>query len=65
MCMSKGIPKKPEYGPCRERHGGLSISPTSGWTIYNGGTNAAASTGSFTWTNTTTAGSTGNWTISF
>lgn len=21
MCMSKGAPKKPEYGPCRESHG--------------------------------------------
>jgi len=21
MCMSKGAPKKPEYGPCQERHG--------------------------------------------
>lgn len=22
MCMAKGAPKKPEYGPCQERHGG-------------------------------------------
>ncbi len=21
MCMSKGAPKKPEFGPCQERHG--------------------------------------------
>jgi len=22
MCMTKGVPKKPEYGPCCENHGG-------------------------------------------
>jgi hypothetical protein len=27
MCMSKGAPKKPEYGPCQERHG-LSQIPS-------------------------------------
>ncbi len=21
MCMSKGAPKKPEFGPCQEQHG--------------------------------------------
>ena len=21
MCMSKGVPKRPEYGPCQESHG--------------------------------------------
>ncbi len=26
MCMSKGVPKKPEFGPCQERHG-LSQAP--------------------------------------
>jgi hypothetical protein len=27
MCMSKGAPKKPEYGPCQEWHG-LSQIPS-------------------------------------
>jgi hypothetical protein len=27
MCMFKGAPKKPEYGPCQERHG-LSQMPS-------------------------------------
>ncbi len=27
MCMSKGVPKKPEFGPCQEQHG-LSQIPS-------------------------------------
>ncbi len=26
MCMSKGVPKKPEFGPCQEQHS-LNFDP--------------------------------------
>ena len=26
MCMSKGAPKKPEFGPCQEQHGNLNLN---------------------------------------
>lgn len=65
--MSKGIPKKPEYGPCRESHGmGVGISPTGTSYLYNG---AGTSTGYY-WMNPTTANDStsatytlSNWTI--
>ena len=60
MCMSKGVPKKPAYGPCRERHGGVNPTyyPPTGSSYYN---NSTAGTSSYTWANATTATSTANW----
>lgn len=45
MCMSKGAPKKPEYGPCGERHG---YNLTSTW--WNAGNDSATdATATATW----------------
>jgi len=38
MCMSKGAPRKPEYGPCNESH-----SQNGSQWVYQG-TDSAAST---------------------
>ena len=63
MCVSKGAPKKPAYGPCNETHGkGPSIStyggPTITWNGYGGTTTAGSSYSTATWYSITTANNT-------
>ena len=40
MCVSKGAPKKPSYGPCNERHmwSWQPIYTYVPWSFYNGTT---------------------------
>ena len=40
MCMKKGEPKKPSYGPCRETHGQLSYTHS-----YTAASNISSSNG--------------------
>jgi len=66
MCVSKGAPRKPSYGPCNERHGmGVGLGSTGATYLYNGtgtgyywpGTaNSASSTNGSTTTFTTVTG---------
>lgn len=67
MCMTKGAPKKPSYGPCCETHGfGYT---TTGGIMYSGITTATTATIDTTTRycsmGTATAATTGTWTSSF
>ena len=56
MCVSKGAPKKPAYGPCNETHGRGFATPT---TFYgNSGTVSADTTWTYSATGTNDANST-------
>lgn len=56
MCMAVGAPKKPEYGPCQERHGGGGISGIGGTS-----NNYTVAYGNYTANDTTTGGSNYYW----
>ena len=60
MCMSKGAPKKPAYGPCNEHHGRNSYILASS---YYAGTTTADSGTSTDWSTNTTNASTGYYRI--
>lgn len=60
MCIAKGAPKKPAYGPCNESHGlgGVFTGPTStssyygntvNWTFHNATSASTATTNSANW----------------
>jgi len=51
MCVSAGAPKKPEYGPCGERHGGFGNIPTNISISYYGYNGDDDSTSSVSWPN--------------
>jgi len=55
MCMSKGAPKKPAYGPCNESHHQNGIQWAYGGTDST--TSATFSTDNSTYYSTTTADS--------
>jgi len=63
MCVSPGAPKKPEYGPCCERHGGITLGNINSIHLYANTFSATANdstTTSAIWTDaggtTTTTG---------
>jgi len=60
MCMSKGAPKKPSYGPCHETHGQPYV-PTGGYCYGANSSTGTSATTTATWYSSSTAGTTGGW----
>ena len=52
MCMSKGAPKKPEYGPCQESHCSGTVNCYIDLNVTNTDTTTSASTGNVHWNTT-------------
>lgn len=65
MCVSLGAPKKPEYGPCCESHGGITLGNINSIYLY-GNTFSATANDSTTlaiWTDAGTTATAGYLTI--
>ena len=60
MCVAKGAPKKPAYGPCNETHGKAGITQGANYITVNsaGSTITAASAYSFNAYNNSTTNTT-------